>query len=182
MPFGSIGLTRTDVFLARYDIAKTQDNFVIEALVDEDKSYTRALTMKGKGIKIDYRCGDPTKIKAPRQVNDTLVNQVALNAEGVLLLQKGLSAMGSEQVAIVCDNDGVSFELTDVNNDVFKHTFASEAVAISENERKTFAHKYPAKILLALFKHDPTGSFKVGTKGILSFPVNGLTVFVLPQV
>lgn len=181
MPFGSIGLTRTDAFMARYDIAKTQDKFSIEANVGDDEDFTRSLVMKGKGIKIDYRCGDPAKIKAPRQVNDTMKFRVPLNAEAVLLLQKGQAAMGSENVTII-SNDGVSFELVDVNNDVFKHTFAVEAEPLTDDTNAKFAHRYPVKTLLALFKHNPDGHFSVGAKGILSFPINGLTVFVLPRV
>lgn len=89
--------------------------------------------------------------------------------------------MGSETVSII-SNDGVSFELVDVNNDVFKHTFAVDAEPLTEDTNTKFAHRYPVKILLALFKHNPGGYFSVGAKGILSFPINNLTVFVLPQV
>lgn len=181
MPFGSIGLTRIDTFMARFDIAKTQEKFSIEAAVQDDEDFARSLVMKGKGIKIDYRCGNPAKIKAPRQVNDTLKFRIPLNAEAVLLLQKGQAAMGSETVSII-NNDGVSFELVDVNNDVFKHTFAADAESLTNDTNTKFAHRYPVKTLLALFKHNPDGHFMIGAKGILSFPINGLTVFVLPQV
>lgn len=181
MPFGSIGLTRIDTFMARYDIAKTQEKFTIEAVVHDNEDFTRSLVMKGKGIKIDYRCANPTNIKAPRQVNDTLKFQVPLNAEAVLLLQKGQAAMGAENVSII-SNEGVSFELVDVNNDVFKHTFAEDAKSLTDDDNTKFAHRYPVKTLLALFKNNPEGDFSIGEKGILSFSVNGLTVFVLPQV
>lgn len=182
MPFGSIGLTRTDVFLARYEIARTQDNFTVEVSVDDSGDYARSLIMKAKGTKIDYRCGNPTKINAPRQVNDTLSYRVQLTADGVLLLQKGQAAMNCENVAVVSDEEGVSFQLTDINNDTFKHTFATEVEDLQGSNDVSFAHRYPVKILLSLFKQNPTGSFEVGSKGILSFPINNLTVFVLPQV
>jgi len=181
MPFGSIGLTRIDGLLARYDIAKTRDKFSIEALVKDGEEFTRSLTMKGKGLKVEYRCGNPAKIKAPRQVNDTMKFRVTLNGEAVNLMQKGQAAMGSENVSIIC-NDGVSFELVDVNNDVFSHTFAPDVEALTDDTNKKFAHKYPVKILLAVFKQNPDGEFSIGAKGILSFPLNDLTVYVLPQV
>ncbi len=180
MPFGSIGLTRVDVFMARYDIASSQDKFSIEAEVKDDDEFARAIIMKGKGIKIDYRCGNPAKIKAPRQVHDTLKFRVPLNAEAVSLLQKGQAAMGADSVSIV-SNDGVSFELVDVNNDVFKHTFAVDAEPLTQDEDTKFVHRYPVKTLLALFKHNPDGQFSIGAKGMLCFPINGLTVYVLPQ-
>lgn len=180
MPFSSIGLTRVDVLMARYEIASTRDKFSIEATVNDNDDYARALVMKGKGVKIDYRCGNPKKLRAPRQINDTMKCKVPLNEEAVNLLQKGQGAMGCENVSII-SNDGVSFELVDVNNDIFKHTFAVEATPLTDDDDVTFAHRYPVKILLALFKHNPEGEFSIGKKGILSFSINGLTVYVIPQ-
>jgi len=181
MPFGSIGLNRIGVFLSRLEIAKSQDNFTLDVIVDDDAEYARSITMKGTGTKIDYRCANPTTIQAPRQINDNLVYSVQLNAEAVSLLQKGQVAMGSETVTIVSD-DGVSFELTDVNSDVFKHTFAPDVDLLDEDASPSFTHRYPAKTLLALFKQNPDGHFEIGEKGILNISVNGLSIYVLPQV
>ena len=36
MPFGSIGLNRIGVFLSRLEIAKSQDNFTLDVIVDDD--------------------------------------------------------------------------------------------------------------------------------------------------
>jgi len=181
MSFGSIGLNRINVFNSRIDIAKTQDNFTIEAVADEGEEFTRALTMKGKGVRIDYRCANPSTIAAPRQVTDTMLWSVKLNAEAVLLLQKGQAAMGAENVSII-SNDGVSLELVDVNNDVFSHTFAPFAKPLTDNENAKFAYRYPVKTVLPLFKHDAEGTFEIGEKGILKVNVNGLDIYVLPQV
>ncbi len=181
MPFGSIGLNRINVLLSRLEIAKTQDNFTVDVVASDDDDYARAITMKGTGTKIDYRCANPTTIQAPRQINDNLVYRVQLNAEAVSLLQKGQVAMGSETVTIMSD-DGVSFELTDVNSDAFKHTFAPDVDLLDEDASPTFTHRYPVKTLLALFKQNPDGYFEIGEKGILSISVNGLNIYVLPQV
>jgi hypothetical protein len=182
MEFGSIGLNRINVFLSRLDIAKTQDNFSIETITDSQNEYVRSLTMKGKGVKIDYRCANPTKIGAPRRLIDEMQTQVQLNPEAVMLMQKGLSAMGgAERVKIVCDGE-VSFEIVDVNSDVFKHTFADHADPIGDNDDVSFSHLYPLKTLLALFKQAPNNQFKIGKKGILNIEVNGLNLYVLPQV
>jgi hypothetical protein len=181
MPFGSIGLNRINIFLSRLEIAKSQDNFTLDVTVDDDAEYARAVTMKGTGTKIDYRCANPATIQAPRQINDNLIYRVQMNAEAVSLLQKGQVAMGSETVTIVSD-DGVSFELTDVNSDVFKHTFAPDIELLDEDASPSFTHRYPAKTLLALFKQNPDGHFDIGEKGILNISVNGLSIYVLPQV
>jgi hypothetical protein len=181
MPFGSIGLNRIDVFQSRYEIAKVQDNFTMEAIMDDSGNFARSLLMKGKGIKIDYRSANPSIITAPKQIKDTALHRVQLSGEAVLLLQKGQVAMGADQVTI-CSNSGVSFEFVDINNDVFKHTFADDAESLDGESDTSFVHRYPAKTLLSLFKHNPTGTFDVGRAGTLQFELNGLNVTVLPQV
>ena len=183
LPFGSIGLNRISVFTSRLDIAKTQEKFAVEA-VEGDNDYAKSITMKGKGMKIDYRCANPSSIRAPKVIHDTMKYRVDLNADAVLLLQKGQTAMGApETVTIISNKDGVAFELVDVNsNDVFSHTFADKVQALNGTTNMTFAHRYPVKVLLTLFKNDPEGSFDVGEKGILHIEVNGLGVYVLPQI
>jgi len=182
MPFGSIGLNRIGVFMSRLDIAKTQDGFSIESDSPEGSEFVRSLTMKAKGVKIDYRCANPSTIQAPRQINDVLKHRVPLNAEAVVLLQKGQSAMSADIVTIVSNKSGVSFEIVDINNDIFSHTFTTEVENLTDDTDINFAHRYPIKTLLPLFKQNADGFFEVGQKGILSISVQGLNLFVLPQV
>lgn len=180
MPFGSIGMNRLDIFTARYDLAKTQDDFSIEAEVDNGSQFARSIMMKGKGMKIDYRCANPAAIKAPRQVNDTLKYRISYTGEAVSNLQKAQGAMKAETVTVVADG-AVSFELTDLNNDTFKYQFADKVDVLTDGNGK-FAHRYPVKTLLPLLKQSTTQYFEIGAKGIAAFNLNGLKVFVLPQV
>jgi len=182
MSFGSIGLNRIGVFMSRLDIAKTQEDFNIDATIDDGSQFTRSLTMKAKGLKVDYRCANPTTIQAPKQVNDVMKYKVQLNAEAVVLLQKGQSAMAAENVTIVSGKDGVKFELVDINDDVFSHIVTTDVECLTDDTNTIFAYRYPVKTLLPLFKYNPEGFFTIGQKGILSISVNGLTIFVLPQV
>lgn len=182
LPFGSIGLNRINDFLTRLDIAKTQDNFSITANVDDTGKFSRSLLMSGKGIKIDYRCAKPDSISAPRQINDNEMKvKVFLNSEAVILLQKGKSAMSSDVVSIISNNDEVSFEMVDVNNDVFKHTFSDNPITLSGNDN-IFANRYPVDTLLALFKQNPETYFEIGKNGMLKINVNDLDIYVLPKV
>ncbi len=183
LPFGSVGLNRISVFTSRLDIAKTQEKFTVDAVEGTD-DFAKSITMKGKGIKIDYRCANPSSIRAPKIIHDTMKYRVDLNSDAVLLLQKGQAAMGApETVAIISNKDGVAFELVDVNShDVFSHTFTDKVHALNGSTKMTFAHRYPVKVLLTLFKHDSEGSFDIGEKGILHIDVNGLGVYVLPQI
>ncbi len=174
MGFGSIGLNRIDVFTSRINIVKIQDQFTVEATIDEEKEFVRSLTMKAKGTKIDYRCASPATIQAPRIINDELIEEIQAGFESIVILQKSVAAMGNaELVTIVGDKRGVSFELEDINGDVFDHTFGK----VTDHQ---FSHKYPVKTLLALLKENQT--FMVGKKGMIKFDVNGIGVYVLPKV
>jgi len=182
LPFGSVGLNRINIFTSRLDIAKTQEKFTVDVIEGAD-DFARSITMKGKGVKIDYRCANPSSIRAPKLIHDTMKFRVELNGDAVLLLQKGAAAMENpETVAIISNKDGVSFELVDVNNDVFSHTFTEKVQSLNGSNTSTFAHRYPVKVLLTLFKNDPEGVFDVGEKGVLHISVNGLGIYVLPQV
>lgn len=186
MPFGSIGIGIVDTFLSRYDVMKTQDKFEMVAAVDEKSEaagnpHVTSLTMKGKGTRIDFRCSDPIRIKAPLQRNDTPKTRVKLNGEAVLLMQRGMAAMNNSEYITIISNEGVTFEFADVNSDKFSHKFADSAEPLTDDTDTKFAWRYPTKILLSIFKTSVEGSFEVGAKGILGFPVNGLTVYVMPQ-
>ncbi len=182
MPFGSIGMTRLDVFNSRYELLRTQDNFSIDVQIDEDANCARSIIMKAKGTKTDYRCAKPIAIKAPKQLNDTVKHRVQMNSESALLMQKGISAMQNpEHITIISNDNGVSFEFSDINNDKFEHTFMEKAECLTSDATGKFAHRYLIKTLFPLIKHNPDGQFSVGQKGILAFDINGLTVYVLPQ-
>lgn len=182
-PVGSIGLKRGGIFLSRISIVKNRENFDVDAesVALENVEFVKALHMNSNDTKIDFRCGNPDTIKAPKQINDTIIYRVQLNAEAVSVLQQGYSAMGTETVSIV-GGDGVSFELEDISEDKFSHTFAPESIQLGDTTTGAFAHKYPIKTILALFKQNPDGMFEIGEKGILRIAVNDLDIYVLPQV
>lgn len=180
--FNSIGLNRISVLLSRLAIAKDRDNFGIDAAMDDNNEFVRTLNMTGKGTKIDFRCSNPNHIRAPKQIGDEMIARVQITKEIVDLMQKGIAAMGAEFVNLI-SNDEVTFEFVDVNNDVYSQVIAEEAKPLNGSTTTKFAHKYPAKTLLSLFKNNPNGCFEVGgQKGMLSIKVNDLTFYVLPKV
>ena len=182
-PVGLVGINRVGLFLSRVDIVKNRDGFDVDAEVVEmdGVEYVKALHMKSADTKVDYRCAKPDTIKAPKQINDTIIYRVQLNAEAVSVLQKGVAAMGTDTVSVV-GGDGVAFELQDISEDIFRHVFAADSVQLGEGITGEFAHKYPVKTLLALFGQNPDGFFEIGEKGILLIAVNDLNLYVLPQV
>lgn len=185
MPFGSIGLNRLDVFSSRFEIAKSFDNVEVDALVeDSDSPFARALTMKGKGIKVDYRCANPATIAAPKVFRDTARYSVKMTPDAVLLMQKAQGAMGSDDVAIIGNKDGVFIEVSDINSDKLTFKFADTFEIVEEDNEDTpanFSHKYPIKMVTTLFKLNPSCTVQITTKGAMKIVVNQLDVIVIPR-
>lgn len=183
MSFQSIGLTRIDAFVSRYEIVRTLDNFAIEAIMDDGDTYVKNLKMKGKKVKIEYRCSDPERIRAPQKLNGDYVASIELTGEAVHLLHKGQAAMSTDIVTVLCNQDGeVSFEMVDINNDVFKHVLANKVDILNGEDSLSFAYRYPLKTILALFKQDSAATMCITERGILQFPVNGMNIHLLPKV
>lgn len=187
MIFGSIGLNRIDDFSSRFDIARSIDNFQVDVLVEGDDtktSFARALTMKAKGIKIDYRCANPATIQAPKTINDLPKYQIRMTPEAVLLMQKAQGAMHSDEITFVGSDEGVSFEVVDVNTDKMAYKFADRVQDISNDGKETpikFNHKYPIKTVTTLFKTAPDSNFILTSRGMLKIVVNNLDVYILPR-
>lgn len=183
IPGGSVGLSRNTAFLSRLKIVSGRENFKVHVLsvTLDDEEFVKALQMESIDTNVGFRCANPDTVKAPKQINDTLIYRVQLNAEAVSVLTQGYAAMGSETVSII-GGDDVRFELEDINEDKFTHTFAHEILPLGETAAGAFAHKYPVGTLLSLFKQNPDGVFDIGEKGILRITVNDLDMYVLPQL
>lgn len=195
MPFDSIGLNRIDVFMNRFDIAKAMDKFELEAImpavenvtVPTDKAtpkFARALVMTAKGTRIDYRCANPGTIQAPKVINDTVKFEIEMNPEAVVLMTKGQSAMTAEDVALISDEDGVRFEMTDINGDAFTYKFADKVKLIdkkADGKDTNFTHKYPLKVILPLLKVSSTSPIQITSRGMAKIVVNGLDMYVIQR-
>lgn len=180
MPFDTMCINRLNIFQSRFEIARLQDNFSMSVDIT-DNGFVRSILMKGKGTKIDFRCATPTLVDPPKGFKSPLINRIKLTGETVMLLQQAIASMGSDIVTII-SNNGVSFEITDVNNDVFKHNFEFDVESLDNEGNTKFAYRYPAKKLLGLFKINPTATFDVSDTGRLCIKVNGFDVAILPQV
>jgi len=187
LPFNSIGLNRIEIFRSRYDIAKTTEQFEVEAVMcaptpERPEIFVRALIMKGKGFKIDYRCADPATIQSPRVLTDVSKYEVKMTPEAVLLMSKGVNAMGAEDVTFIGTKNSVSFEMEDVNKDIMSYKFANGITVQDDDKDPHFKYTYAAYYVLALFKQNSDGHFHLTTKGMMKIVVNGLDIYILPRV
>lgn len=186
LPFGSISINRIDLFESRYSIARAVDDCVIEAVVagQPDSHFVRALTMKGKGIKLDYRCANPATVRSPKGYTDQPRYQGRMTPEAVSYMQKGMSAMQTDEVTFIGTSDDLSFEMVDINGDKFEHRFGDGITKVqpADKDVPSCSHRYPVKMLLTLFKMNSTGNFYFTSKGVLVMNANSLDVYLLPRM
>lgn len=192
---GSLGLNRIDVFLARLEIAKSQDKFEIEAITvgtndqvgfdvsiaGDTPMWAKSLTMKGKNITIDYRCASPQTIKAPKSRAGVSTYQLSMTPEAINMIAKGKVAMKTDEVSFNGTKNGVSLDITDVNGDTLEYHFTSDMVTIGDSTPHNFSYKYPIDLLLPIFKTNQTGQCSITAKGTLIFNVNGLDVYIMAR-
>jgi len=178
LPFDSMGITRIPQFLSRLDIVSNSDKFTIDFSATDD--VVKSVVMKCTGTKIDFKCGDPNKIIAPRKNNDVVSYGIAITDESIELLKKSEAAMKADEITIISNDDGVSFELNDVNNDIFRHELQIKAEILS-GDSLAFAFRYPAKLLISLLRNN-VNYFEVAERGSLKLQINGFDIFVFPKV
>lgn len=185
MPFGAIGINRINVFNDRLELAKSQDNFSVEVEVrdaESDAPWAKALTFKGKGIKVEYRCANPKTIQAPKTLSDGEKYAIRMTADALALMNKGVSAMKADSVTIFGTNEGVFFEMADINGDALTYRFGDVAEDLVDGEDVEFSNKYPVKTLIPVLKLLPNAEVIITNRGLIKLKANGLTIYAIPSV
>lgn len=181
--FGSIGINRLDEFTNRLNIARATTNFSIDATVESNSgsAFARALHMKGKGLKADYRCANPMTIMAPKTIKAPFFYKFDRTDDFASFLQQGQTAFKCENVSLVGSEDGVVMEMSDVNNDKMEYTI-SDMVEIVDGDNSpssvSFKHNYPVKMLLPLVKASDNNTIYINGAGILRLRVQGFDMHV----
>lgn len=185
LPFGAMGMTRISVWSSRYDIAKSTASYSVEANIDDENkdepSFVRSLSLKGKGIKIDYRCANPKTIKSPREIADPITHRIKMTSDAVNMMTRGQAAMAAEEVSFFGSKTGVCLEMKDTNSDALTYEFADTIDLENGHTVVDFHHRYPLKTITALFKQNPDGHFLLTTKGMMFITVNDINVVVFPR-
>lgn len=201
MPFGSIGLNRLDVFITRFDIIRATAGFEIEVSTMGDDNTTgfdkfdlknknkagiaqpmwvKNVSMSGLNTNIEYRCANPSIIKAPKNRTDANKYLLNLTENAFTMIQKGKQAMDSDYVTITGNSKGIHLLVTDDNGDSLKYKFGNDIICLQNEEFSSFSHNYPIDKLIPLFKQDSNVGFHITQKGFLVASLNELDIYVAP--
>lgn len=182
LPFDAIGINRVDLFQSRLSLAKVTDGFQIDASIHDN--FVRSLVLKGKGIKVEYRCANPKIIEQKRppkrniKATQQVVCELKISPELLSMIQKGLSAMQADFVRFVGNDQEVRLEIYDVNNDAFAYTIPNENVLM----KSSFMLDFFAKQMLTILKKSSNGTFQMYDIKVLGTRVNDVDVFVTGKV
>lgn len=183
--FGSIGFNRLPTFTSRLDMVSDADKLAVTATTDTSRDgtvFVRSLNFAAKGIKVDYRCANPAVIRAPKELVDPIRYELNITPGAINYMARGVTAMGSDEINIISDPDGLRFEISDVNGDVLAFEFDEEAIDLSSTKPAVFEHTYPLKTLLPLLKAmDHSTCFITEDYGQLRVAVEGLDMYIFPR-
>jgi hypothetical protein len=198
LEFGSISITRLNVFLDRLNIARGIEGFSVDVetfgddptlLTEKDQKgakamFARSATFKAKGMKLDYKASNPLITKVPRSLKDRPKYRLALGHDAVVYLEKGKAAFGTDEFTLILDDSGATIELTDINNDHMSFVFTDKVTReIPEDTSPiSYSQRFPIAKLLPLFKLNPETDLFVSERvGYIQTKINNLTVCILPR-
>lgn len=184
MPFGSIGINRINVFADRLQMAQSASNFTADVTIkgeNTDSPWAQALSFKGKGIKVDYRCANPLTIQAPKSMNDTREFQMEITNELVDIITKGQTAMKAEAVAFIGDDTGVHIEMSDINGDTLSYDVSSDVDKIGDGAADGFNHSFNIRVLLPIIKARGSKYITFTSKGFMNVKVSNLNFYLVPN-
>lgn len=184
LEFDALGLDRLNLLNNRLNLIGDTDN--CEATVEYDGTRLTKIKFKSKRTTIEFRCTDPTKIRAPKQVNDPIFYTFDIPEDTVALLMRSNIAMDADVVTFKVVQDGrVLIRVVDTGGDVLEHEVASNVTLSSVCDQETFSGTYKTKKLIPLLKDCARGGkteVNITRRAIFGVSVKNLNVYVMQEI
>lgn len=189
LEFGSMGISRIGVLRARMRLLDNEGSVTPEYKVrDSGEKFVFRLELKRNKTKIDFKCADPSQIRAPKALNDPDHFGFKFSEDDIKLMLRGKAAMQSELVTLESkDGKSIEFSISASEGDVLRHEL--ESVLDTKTDRETFVVTYKSKFLFPLLKEiieDAKDGEMIDVlltnRGILKIEVNGIPTYLFPEV
>lgn len=192
--FGAIGVTRVPDLAKRLNLMKARgSDFTIETELKqrgEDITYASMLTLKHKKTKVEYKCGDPTLIKAPKGLTDESQFKFSLTINDIKFIKAANSAMGAAKLIFSnsAENNDLVISIPNKENEKVVHEVDGEVEYLSDV--KSFSFTYDSAILIKainsmekILRTEDLAALEVTLtrRGVLTFPVKGITTYIIPS-
>ena len=175
--FIEIAIPDVNEFISRYKILKNSEGEINNSVIG--KEYVKLITFDNGTTKVSYRCKNAKSAVPLLNINENFNVSVNYDVNDIKILQEAANAMGTEYFYVDISNGLCKFILYDVNNDSFEHTLITRF-----DESTKLKYKYPVKQVLSLMRLDKDNdTFTISdSKGLMNMLINGINVYVLPNV
>lgn len=188
LEFGSIGISRISVLQSRLKLLGNDGAIVPEYKArDSGDQFVFRLVLKKNKTNIDFKCADPTHIRAPKGFNDPEHFGFSVSEDDINLMLSAKAAMQSDSVTFAStDGKVVKFSISASEGDALVHELESDLDTKSSTE--TFAASYKSYILFPVLKEvkdaakDADVDIALTKRGILKITVNGIPTYIFPEV
>lgn len=170
----------------------TKQDFEISAVIKDasnGEKWVQQLILKNNKTSVRFNCGNPARLnrdKMPRVINESLYYRFEMTKDSLETLSRGLSAMGASTMKIFTENGSVLCDVKDVEGDTLCHKIAEDFTALDTNSEDDFEYEYSFKTMIPLFKEamksNPSFDIEITRRGIMKLEVNGLSLYVIPEV
>lgn len=174
---GLIGINRIDFLLSRLSIL---NDATIEVNYDTD-NVSKSISLYNKKTVIEYRTAHASKLKVPSVPKNGDLYQLSVTDDLKTTLTKGKSAMKSDIITLLCNDNRLSYKIADETNDTLLYA-AENVVNMSDDDTPAnFVNVYSIKALLYALNNceEVVG---IDKKGILRFNINNFNIYLLPKV
>lgn len=180
--FTVLGLNRLNLLHNRLNLIA--DNDKCEAFTEDDGNRILKLIFKTPKTKIEFRCADPAKIKAPSKVNDPSYYSFKVLDDTIQLLTRSNIAMDADKVTFTGSQGKVFIKVLDTSGDVLEHE-VSDNLQFNPNCDKTeFEATYKTKKLIPLLKdcaRNGGAEVNITRRNIFGVKVRNFNIFVIPE-
>lgn len=179
--FGTIYINRVSTFVDRWKMmTSTGKSISVDAQMGGPVTgqFVQTLIMRAGRNKVDFRCSNPSTSRIPRQLVGNPGITSKFNEETISMLGSGKTAMATKLATLYLNNGELQFILKDVNSDEL--VIDTNEEIIYHKPGINFVHKYSLPSLLSAMKGSTSQQLSVNDRGILTVPVNGLDVHIMP--
>lgn len=191
--FGGIGITRPQDFSKRMNLIRDLGGSY-EILADiksrEDHSFVSTLHIKSGRTKISFKCGDHTRMLAPKGMGNPATVEFTLTKKDIDFISKADSVMGAElmNISVDAESDVTITVLSKDKSENVAHTLNEKADIVGT--MSTIDKTYKTKTLVTAIKslsrflkkeNIDDLTLTLTERGVAKMEVKGMNAHVFPE-
>ena len=178
-----IGIKRAGALKQRLDLFK---DAIIETK-ENDRHEVNQITISSGKTKADFRCTSPSRIPAPKSVNDNnSVFNIFLTKDEVKTVMNALKALSAKTAQIVIKRDkSVCIQIIDETNDTFDIILSNPAEVLDDEVTNSVIHYHHADTLHTILRYKPNediSTLLLSGVGTIRSKINGHDVIIMPKI